>query len=243
MTYELLLLAIAVFTIALLFSSVGHGGASGYIAAMTLFDIAPEIIKPTVLILNILVASISAFQFWRSGFFSWQLFFPFAILAIPLSFLGGYLHLPAQLFKIILGVTLLLSAIRFLVKPVSEHEATPPSWPIALSAGGTIGFLAGLTGTGGGIFLTPLFYFFHWAEAKQISAVSALFILTNSIAGLLGNLSSTQRIPEFTGILAIASLLGATLGSYFGSQQFSSGVIQRILAVVLAIAGGKLLFT
>jgi uncharacterized protein len=241
MTYELFLLAIAVFTIALLFSSVGHGGASGYIAAMSLFDIAPEMIKPTGLVLNILVASISAFQFWRSGFFSWRLFFPFAILAIPLSFLGGYLHLPTQLFKIFLGLTLLLSAIRFLIQPLLERDINPPSWPIALSTGGVIGFLAGLTGTGGGIFLTPLFYFFHWAEAKQISAVSALFILTNSIAGLLGNLSSAQRIPEFAGVLAIASLLGATLGAYFGSQRLSSGVIQRSLAVVLAIAAGKLL--
>jgi uncharacterized membrane protein YfcA len=166
----------------------------------------------------------------------------FALASIPMSFFGGYLKLPTTVFKLVLGVTLLLSALRFLVKPLADEPVQAPQIPVALSIGGGIGFLAGLTGTGGGIFLTPLMYLCRWAQAKQASAVSVLFILVNSIAGLLGNLSSTQKIPDFAGVLVIVVVLGGSLGAYLGSRKFSAIGIQRLLSLVLAIAGLKLIF-
>jgi hypothetical protein len=238
----LLGMMIGVCVIAFLYSSVGHAGASGYIAVLSLCGLAPEVIKPTVLVLNIVVACIGSWQFWRSGHLSWRLFMMFALASIPMSFFGGYLKLPTTVFKLVLGVTLLLSALRFLVKPLADEPVQAPQLPVALSIGGGIGFLAGLTGTGGGIFLTPLMYLCRWAQAKQASAVSVLFILVNSIAGLLGNLSSTQKIPDFAGVLVIVVVLGGSLGAYLGSRKFSAIGIQRLLSLVLAIAGLKLIF-
>jgi uncharacterized protein len=240
---QLPFITIGVLAIAFLYSSVGHAGASGYIAVMSLFEIAPTTIKPTALILNILVACIGSWQFWRMGFLSWKLFWPFATLSIPMSFLGGYLNLPTPIFKVILGITLLLSAFRFLIKPTEEAAPTEPVLPIALSVGGGIGLLSGLTGTGGGIFLTPLLFLMRWASARTAAAVSALFILVNSISGLLGNLSATRQIPPFAVILLVAALVGGSMGSYLGSHQLSHSVIQRVLSMVLIIAGLKLMLT
>ncbi len=240
----LLLLTLSVFVIAFLYSSVGHAGASGYIAVMTLFALAPAEIKPTALALNILVASIGTWQFWRAGHFSWPLFWPFALLAIPSAFLGGYLNLPTHAFKILVGLVLLFSALRFLARPPAEPErAQAPSRPVALGVGAGLGLLAGLTGTGGGIFLTPLVIFMRWARTKTASAVSALFILCNSISGLLGNLSVTKTFPGFAWPLALAVVFGGTVGSYLGSRRFPHTAIKRLLAVVLIIAGIKLIFT
>jgi uncharacterized protein len=242
-TEQLVPIAIGVLAIAFLYSSVGHAGASGYIAVMSLFGIAPELIKPTALVLNILVASLGSLQFWRMGFVSWKLFFPLAAFSIPMSFLGGYLNLPTLIFKALLGVILLLSALRFLIKPTEEITPTEPALPVALSVGGGIGFLSGLTGTGGGIFLTPLIFWRRWASAKTASAVSALFILVNSISGLLGNLSATKQLPPFAAILLVAALMGGSAGSYLGSHRLSHQFVQRLLAIVLIIAGLKLILT
>lgn len=242
-TEQLLFLATSIFVVALLYSSVGHGGASGYIAVMSLCGIAPTSIKPTALILNIFVACIGSWQFWKMGFLSWQLFWRLAALSIPMSFLGGYLNLPTPVFKVILGVALLLSALRFLVKPTEDTATIEPVLPIALSIGGGIGFLSGLTGTGGGIFLTPLLFWRRWASAKTASAVSAMFILVNSISGLLGNLSATKQVPPFAVLLLVAALTGGSIGSYFGSHKLSHNLIQRILSMVLIIAGLKLMLT
>lgn len=242
-TEQLPLITIGVMIIAFLYSSVGHAGASGYIAIMSIFGMAPTLIKPTALILNIFVASIGAWQFWRKGFLSWRLFGSLAALSIPMSFLGGYLNLPTAVFKIVLGITLLFSALRFLIKPTEETTTTEPKLAIALSVGGGIGLLAGLTGTGGGIFLTPLLLLKRWASTKTTAAVSALFILVNSISGLLGNLSATRQVPSFAAILLGAAIIGGSLGSYLGSHKLSHTVIQRILSLVLIIAGLKLIFT
>src|SRR5207245_8554782 len=153
---HLVLLFLTVGVIAFLYSSVGHAGASGYIAVMTLWGIAPTTIRPSALVLNILVASIGAFQFWRAGHFSWKLFWPFALLSIPAAYLGGYLQPSASILRILIGVVLLFSAARLVFRRTDPPQAFPPSRPMAVSVGAGLGFLAGLTGTGGGIFLTPL---------------------------------------------------------------------------------------
>jgi uncharacterized membrane protein YfcA len=239
----LLALTAGVFIVALLYSSVGHAGASGYIAVMSLLGLAPALIKPTALTLNILVASIGAFQFWRAGHFSWRLFWPFALLSAPFAFLGGYLNLPTQVFKLLVGAVLLYSAALLLARPPTESEPRSPSRAVSLGAGAGIGLLSGLTGTGGGIFLTPLLLFMHWARTRQAAAVSALFILVNSITGLAGNISSTRQFPSFALALAAAVVAGGAIGSWFGSRRFDPTVIKRLLAVVLLIAGAKLIFT
>lgn len=243
-TETLLFLCLAILLVAFLYSAVGHAGASGYIAVMTLFSLAPAVIKPSALVLNILVASLTAYQFWRAGHFSWSLFWPFAVLSVPLAFVGGYVNLPTQWFKVLVGVVLLYSAARFFfVSQATEQEIIPPSKPVSFGTGAGLGLLSGLTGTGGGIFLTPLLLFFRWSKTKNASAVSALFILVNSLAGLLGNLSSTQQLPGLALPVAAAALAGGAVGSYLGSQRFSGAFIKKLLAVVLLIAGYKLVFT
>ncbi len=240
----ILFLCLAITLVAFLYSAVGHAGASGYIAVMTLFGLAPAVIKPSALVLNILVASLTAFQFWRAGHFSWERFWPFAALSIPFAFLGGYINLPTRWFKILVGLVLLYSALRFfLTSKANDQNISPPSTPLALCTGAGLGLLSGLTGTGGGIFLTPLMIFFRWSTTKTASAVSALFILVNSISGLLGNISSTKQLPFFTLPVAAAAIVGGLFGSYLGSQRFSVGFITKLLAVVLLIAGYKLIFT
>jgi uncharacterized membrane protein YfcA len=239
----LTLLTAGVFVIALLYSSVGHAGASGYIAVMSLLSLAPAEIKPIALALNILVASIGSWQFRRAGHFSWSLFWPFALLSVPFAFLGGYLNLPTQFFKVIVGIVLLVSAAQFLFRPPAEGESHPPARPVAMGVGAGLGLLSGLTGTGGGIFLTPLLIFLRWARTKAAAATSALFILLNSIAGLLGNLSATQSVPRFGVSLLVAAAIGGAIGSHFGSRRLAPLVIKRLLAVVLVIAGFKLIFT
>lgn len=240
---QLPFLTAAVFIVAFLYSSVGHAGASGYIAVMSLFSLAPPVIKPTALVLNILVACIGTWQFWRAGHFSWKLFWPFAVLSVPLAFLGGFINLPTHVFKGLVGIVLLCSAARFLFRPATDHAAHEPSYPVAISIGAGIGFLSGLTGTGGGIFLTPVLLFMRWATTKTAAAVSALFILINSVSGLLGDLSNTKTVPHFAIALAVAAVIGGSSGSYYGSQRLPHTVIKRLLAVILVIAGTKLILS
>ena len=240
---HLFLICAAIAIVAFLYSAVGHAGASGYIAVMTLFGLASSVIKPASLVLNILVASLTAWQFWRAGHFSWGLFWPFAILSVPFAFLGGYINLPTRVFKVLVGVVLLYSAIRFSIDAVSDEETREPSRPVALSVGAGLGLLSGLTGTGGGIFLTPVLILLRWAKTKTASAVSALFILVNSISGLLGNISATKQLPLFALPLILAAVSGGAAGSYLGSRRFSPGFIKKLLAIVLTIAGIKLIFT
>lgn len=244
MTGEALaLLAVGVLAVALLYSSVGHAGASGYIAVMSLFGMAPAEIKPTALALNILVASIATWQFWRAGRFSWPLFWPFALLSVPMAFAGGYLDLPAHVFKVLVGAILLWSALILVLRPPREQEPKPPPKPTAVGAGAGIGLLSGLTGTGGGIFLTPLVIFLHWGRTSTAAGVSAPFILLNSIAGLAGNVSATKNLPGFAVVLALAVIVGGSLGSWFGSRRLQHLPIKRLLAAVLTIAGAKLVLT
>src|SRR5438046_5446233 len=240
---HLVLLFLAIGLIAFLYSSVGHAGASGYIATMTLFGIAPTVIRPTALVLNILVASIGAFQFWRAGHFSWKLFWPFALLSIPAAYVGGYLQPSASVLRILIGIVLLFSAARLIFRRSDPPETVIPSRPLAIGTGAALGFLSGLTGTGGGIFLTPLLLFCRWAHIRQAAAVSALFILVNSLAGLAGYFKAVHSIPSLGIVLGAAAIIGGIFGSHLGSRHFPVRTISLLLAVVLTIAGIKLIFT
>src|ERR1700704_2953515 len=240
---HLVLLVAGVTVVAFLYSSVGHAGASGYIAVMTLCGLQTTFIRPTALVLNILVACIGAFQFWRAGHFSWRLFWPFALLSIPAAYLGGYLPLPASILKIVIGAVLLFSAARLFFRQGDPPNVTAPPAPAAVGIGAGIGFLSGLTGTGGGIFLTPLLLFCRWAKIRQAAAVSALFIWVNSIAGLVGYFTAKHSIPSLGVFLAAAAVTGGVFGSHLGSRRFPVRTISLLLAAVLIIPGTKLIFT
>jgi uncharacterized membrane protein YfcA len=240
---HLVAVAIAIGVVAFLYSSVGHAGASGYIAVLTLAGVATAAIKPTALVLNILVASIGSFQFWRAGHFSSRLFWPFAVLSVPAAFLGGYVQLPPGVFKPLVGVVLLFSAARLFFRKGDPPDVAPPRMPTAMAAGAGIGLLSGLTGTGGGIFLTPLMLLLHWAKTRSAAAVSAVFILANSTAGLVGHFTSGAAVPRFAWPLAVAAASGGLVGSYLGSRRLPARAISVLLAVVLVIAGTKLIFT
>ncbi len=240
-------LCAAVLVVAFLYSSVGHAGGSGYIAVMALAGIAGTTIKPTALVLNIVVASIGSVQFWRAGHFRWSLFWPFALMSIPAAFLGGMLTLPKQLLQILIGLVLLAAAARLLIqfKPATEFRAA--TRPVAVMTGGVLGFLAGLTGTGGGIFLTPLMILFRWSATKEAAAISVVYILVNSISGLVGTMFGATEtripLPSFLWLMIAAVIIGGTFGSYFGSRRFPVPVIHVLLAAVLVLAGGKLILT
>jgi uncharacterized protein len=238
---ELALLHVAVAVVAFLYSSVGHAGASGYIAVLTLAGLSAAVVRPTSLVLNILVATLTSYQFWRAGHFSWARFWPFAVLSVPGAFLGGYIDVPTEVFKALVGAVLLLSAARFAVRTTDPAEIRPPSRRVALLCGAALGLLSGLTGTGGGVFLTPLMLLLGWARTKETAAVSALFILVNSSAGLAGFLSSGRPLPGFAWGLAGVVVAAGFVGSYLGSRRFPVRTIRLTLAVVLLIAGAKLL--
>jgi uncharacterized membrane protein YfcA len=240
---QLVLLCLAIAAIAFLYSSVGHAGASGYIATMTLFGLAATVIRPTALVLNILVATIGSFQFWRAGHFSWKLFWPFALLSVPAAYLGGYIQPSASILRILIGLVLLFSAARLIFRRGDPAETVAPSKPTAVGVGAGLGLLSGLTGTGGGIFLTPLLLFCRWAHIRQAAAVSAVFILVNSIGGLVGYFTAVRSLPVLGLYLAIPAIIGGTIGSHLGSRRFPARAISILLAIVLAIAGTKLIFT
>lgn len=240
---SLAITAALILIVAFLYSAVGHAGASGYLAAMAIMGVAPDVMKPTALILNILVATITTIQFARAGHFRWSLFWPFAVASIPLAYFGGRIILPPEYYKPAIGLILLFSAWRMLaasLKPV-EAEAKPPPLPIALGAGAVLGFISGLTGTGGGIFLSPLMLICKWADPKKTGAVSAAFILVNSIAGIIGFYTTKGSIPTPVPAWAICAIAGGLVGSYLGARRFNNRTIRRLLAAVLVIAGAKLL--
>ena len=221
---------------------MGHAGASGYIAVLTLLGYSAVSIRPTALLLNVLVATIASWQFWRAGHFSWPLFWPFAILAFPMAFLGGYLPIPGQPVSVLVGVVLLASAVRFVWRPAPVTDVRPLKRPLALAVGGGIGFLSGLTGTGGGIFLTPILLLSRWALVRRVAGVTGPFILANSLAGLAGYAASGWTIGSLLLPVALAAIAGGALGSYLGSGRLPVRAVQTLMAVVLVIAGVKLIF-
>jgi hypothetical protein len=230
---------------AALYSSVGHGGASAYIAAMALFSVAPETMKPTALALNLLVAGFGAWRYWRRGLTNWKLILAFAITATPAAYIGGGIHLPAIYYKPLVGILLWLAAVRLLWQPkmLSERPVhAPPLW-MTLPAGAVLGLLAGLTGTGGGIFLSPLIILSAWEEPRHTSGVVSAFIFLNSAAGLAGNVASVGHLPHELPLFLAAVAGGAVLGTWLGVERLPRPWLLRMLGVVLTIAGSKLLFT
>ena len=237
-----LLIILAIFVVAILYSSVGHGGASGYLAVMAFIGVIPEVTRPTALVLNVFVASIAAFQFYRSGHFSWRLLLPFAVTSIPMAFVGGMIVLPTTVYKMVLGVVLILAAARLAWKFVTDTEIKfPPIW-LSLLIGAVIGLLSGLVGVGGGIFLTPVLLLMNWSETKRAAGVSAMFILVNSIAGIAGNFAQVLKLPPNMWIWVAAAVAGGIIGSTLGSNRFDSLTLRRVLALVLMFAGVKLIF-
>ena len=239
---EPLLIILAIFIVAILYSSVGHGGASGYLAVMALLAVAPEITRPTALLLNVFVATIGSVQFYRAGYFSWRTFWPFAVTSIPFAFIGGMIKLPTSAYKIVLGGVLVLAALRLAWNLKSDSESSPPNIWIALIIGAVIGLLSGLVGVGGGIFLTPILLLMNWSETKTAAGVSAMFILVNSISGLAGNYSQVVTLPSNVWFWIAAAVVGGIVGSTLGAKRFNSLTLRRVLAVVLLFAGAKLIF-
>lgn len=237
--------AILFFLTALLYSSVGHGGASGYLAVMALAGFVPAIMKPSALFINILVSTIATARFYRAGCFSWKLFLPFALASVPFAFYGGGLSLPAAIYRPIVGIVLLFAAFQLLRSSAKLASTSVKPVPIylALLFGSAIGLLSGLTGVGGGIFLSPLLLLIGWANPRQTAGISAAFILVNSVAGIWGHLAIMDTLPPAPSLLiwSIAAIAGGLIGSAYGSRHFSNIALRRILAVVLVIAGLKFL--
>jgi uncharacterized membrane protein YfcA len=244
----------AVGLVALLYSSVGHAGATGYIAVMTLFGLPPDVIRPTALMLNVVVATIATVQFARAGHFRRGLFLPLAAASVPAATAGGMLKLAPDTFESVLGVVLLLSAVRIIVETArgglhDDDRTEPPAWlgdaplrlPLLAGVGGGIGFLSGLTGVGGGVFLTPVLLALRAAPVKTIAAVTAAFILVNSLAGLAGRLLGSGTIPAVAASLVAVVAVGGLVGGSLGARRLPVPILKLLMAVVLLIACAKLL--
>jgi len=233
---------ILLFLIAFLYASVGHGGASGYLAIMAIFSFSPDIMKPSALLLNLFVSLTSFIQFYRGKHFIWKIFWPLALASVPFAFLGGLINFNGALYKTILGILLLIPAARFLFFPnpqiTSIHKT---SILLSLLIGASIGFLSGLIGIGGGILLSPVLLLLHWTNQKQTAAISALFIFVNSVSGLAGQLSKGIHFnPEMFLFCGIA-FAGGLAGAYLGALQFKQTILKNILAIVLLMAAIKLI--
>lgn len=235
-------LAVAFLVAAILYSSVGHAGASGYLAAMSFLAMPTPMMRPTALVLNLLVASIATWRFRRAGLFSWSLFWPFALGSIPLAFIGGSITLPGHWYRTLVGLVLWTAAARLWL----DLKADAPQAPrvaVAVATGAGIGFLAGLTGTGGGIFLSPILLFMGWAATRESGGVAAAFILVNSLAGLAGNPGSLEHLPAQMPLWAAAAVVGGLIGSELGSRRLGTPVFRKLLGIVLLVAGAKLIFS
>ena len=243
-TTALLLLALA--GVAFLYASVGHAGASGYIAVLALSGFGAAEIRPLALVLNVLVSSLASWNFAAAGHFRREVFLPLALFSVPAALVGGMVSLPTLPLQRLLGLVLLFSAWRLSQPSPSAEVAPAVPGPVTISlTGGLLGGLAGITGTGGGIFLTPLMILRGWLVPRQAAAVSAAFILVNSLAGLAGLVMARGSAPlpaaGVVGPMALAVMVAGGLGAHCGSRRFPSLWIRRLLSVVLLVASGKLL--
>jgi uncharacterized membrane protein YfcA len=245
---QLLILAAGFFVIALLYTSVGHAGASGYLAAMALLGVAPAAMRPVALVLNILVASFTVYRFSGAGFFKWRNLWPFLIGSVPFAAVGGSWKLPNHQYYYVVAAALLISAVILLWRayrnrlPDRETQDPIPVLP-ALFIGAAIGLLSGLTGTGGGIFLSPIILITGWAAPKETSGISAPFILVNSAVALIAGSLSWAALPVELPWLALAALTGALAGTWLGLKKLRVSTLLSLLAAVLVIAAVKLLLT
>jgi uncharacterized membrane protein YfcA len=235
-------LALAIAAAAALYSSVGHGGASAYIALMAFTGLAPDEIRPAALVLNILVAGLGAWRYVSAGRFDWRVFWPFAVTAIPAAYFAGRIDVPAEIYRPLLAAALAAAAIRYLVWPTIDaiKPSVPPNALVALPTGAGLGALAGLTGIGGGVYLSPLLVFAGWADPQRATGIAACFIVVNSIAGLAGRASSLSSLPTFLPWLAGAAVLGAIIGTTWSLTGLDKRGILRVLGVVLGVAAGAL---
>ena len=232
------------FVIAFLYASVGHGGASGYLALMAIFSFSPQVMKPTALLLNLFVSTVSFIQFYRGGHFKWKIFLPFAIASVPMAFVGGLITIDGTIYKKILGLLLIIPVIRFLFfSNIKVEEKKESNIALSVLIGALIGFLSGLIGIGGGIILSPVLLLLKWTDQKQTAAISAAFIFVNSLSGLFGQLKKgiyfSADMYAYVAIAFVAGLCGA----YFGSLKFKQTILKNTLGLVLALAAYKLLFT
>ena len=241
---SLYLFYILLFVVAMLYSSVGHGGASGYLALMAIYAFSPEVMKPTALILNLFVSLISFLQFYRGEHFKWKIFLPLAIASIPMAFLGGIITMEASMYKQILGTLLFIPVIRFLFfANIPDEELKKSNLALSVLIGSLIGFVSGLIGIGGGIILSPILLLLKWTNQKQTAAISALFIFVNSLSGLAGQLTKGINFsPDMLAYVAVA-FAGGLCGAYLGALKFNQNILKNTLALVLMLAGWKLIFT
>jgi uncharacterized protein len=242
--HDIAITGIYFFFIALLYSTVGHAGASGYLATMALLSFPPGIMKPTALALNIIVALVTAIRFAKAGHFSWRLFWPFAAASVPMAYFGGGMQVDATIYKILVGIALVFAAAHLILRSKVDSDDVEhiesPGLGASLAVGGGIGFLSGLTGVGGGIFLSPVLIILQWAGLRRTAAVAAAFILLNSISGLAGYIHKGGAIPGHIAFWSAAVLSGGFIGSTLGATKFNSPVLRILLGVMLAMAGMKL---
>lgn len=245
MDFNFLLMLLLLSIVAFLYSSVGHGGASGYLAVMAIVGVSPTLMKSSALIMNLAVSLFSFLGFYRAGFFKLKLFWPFAVASIPLAYLGGTMTLSDSIYKKILALCILISITRLLYQFKQEEgeNREVPLWA-GLTSGGVIGLLSGMIGIGGGIVLSPLMLLMKWAKLKETAAVSALFIFVNSLSGLYGQLmKGSIQLPANLQWAIAVTIVGGLFGSYFGSQKFNLPTLRYLLALGLVIACAKLIFT
>lgn len=242
MDETIIMLAFGIAAAAALYSSVGHGGASAYIALMALVGLAPDEIRPAALVLNILVAGLGAFRYLRAGRFDWHVFWPFAITAIPAAYWAGRLSVPEEIFRPLLAVALAAAALRYLVWPQIDavKSSVAPSKLVALPVGLALGALAGLTGIGGGVYLSPLLVFAGWSDPQRATGIAACFIVVNSLAGLAGRGSSLALLPDYLAWLALAAIGGALIGTSWSLKGLDKRSVLRVLGVVLGLAAAAL---
>jgi uncharacterized membrane protein YfcA len=245
MTTELMILFyFLLFSVAFLYASVGHGGASGYLALGAIFDLAKEVMRPTALLLNLFVSLTSFIQFYRGKHFIFKIFLPLAIASVPMAFLGGRIDIDTGSYKTMLGILLLVPIIRFLFFPnIPVTEIRKSNTGLSLLIGAIIGFISGVIGIGGGIILSPILLLLKWTDQKQTAAISALFIFVNSFAGLLGQWSKGIVFNSNMIGYVVVAFAGGLCGAYFGAMKFNQNILRILLALVLILAAYKLIFT
>lgn len=242
---QIAILLAAITVVAFLYSSVGHGGATGYLAVAALIGLAPSIARPGALWLNCIVASIAFWRFQSAGHFNARIFLTLAVASVPMAWLGSKAHLTGRAYGIVLGVTLAVAGVLLAMrsKDSGADEVKQPQPPVALGIGAVLGLLAGLTGIGGGVFLTPLLIFLRWTPAKTAGGISALFILVNSTAGLIGLGKAALNWEPVALVAPVLGAAGALAGTWFGVKRWAPPAFRRALALVLWIAAVKLLLT